>query len=109
QLRAAGRTGPPLGERMRAVPRLVRATLRRRDRYDARWRLVLMALALAYVVVPVDLLPALLVGPLGLVDDAVVVSWLVGALLSETARFLGWERQRVLPGPEPVAGVGARP
>ncbi|HLV58920.1 MAG TPA: YkvA family protein [Natronosporangium sp.] len=105
QVRAAGRGGPPLGERMRAVPRMAAATLRRRDRYDARWRLVLMALAAAYVLAPVDVLPELLAGPLGLVDDAVVVSWLAGALLSETTRFLEWERQRAAAGS--VASAGA--
>ena len=101
QLRAASRGGPSLSERMRAVPRLAAATLRRRDRYGARWRLLLMALAAAYVAAPVDVLPELLAGPLGLVDDAVVVSWLAGALLSETARFLEWERQRAASAPAP--------
>ncbi len=59
-----------------------------------------MVLALAYLVLPVDLVPELLLGPIGLVDDGVVLVWLAGAVLSETGRFLEWERRQLpaLPG-----------
>jgi len=95
QLRAAHRGGPSLGTRLRAVPRLVGASLRRRDRYDGLWRVLLIFGALLYLAWPVELMPELLLGPVGLIDDAVVLTWLAGALLSETGRFLEWERQRV--------------
>jgi uncharacterized membrane protein YkvA (DUF1232 family) len=101
QLRAAHRDGESLGRRLRAVPRMVGATLRPRSRYDGLWRLALMAAALVYVAWPLELVPELLLGPVGLVDDAVVVTWLAGAVLSETGRFLEWERQRALPGAGP--------
>jgi hypothetical protein len=52
---------------------------------------------------------------LGLVDDAAVVVWLVGAVFDETERFLEWERQRaltipghVVPGPHPAGGYYRR-
>jgi uncharacterized membrane protein YkvA (DUF1232 family) len=102
QLRAAHRGGPGLGARLRALPRMVGASLRPRRRYDGLWRIGLMVLAMAYVVWPLELIPELLVGPLGLIDDAVVVTWLAGAVLSETGRFLEWERRRQL---TPFAGV----
>lgn len=92
QLRASRRGGPGLGVRLRALPRMAVASARRR--YDGLWRLILMVLALLYVVWPLDLVPELLVGPVGLIDDAVVVVWLAGAVLSETGRFLEWERTR---------------
>lgn len=92
QVRASRRGGPTLGARLGALPRLVVASLRRR--YDGLWRLALMGGALIYLVVPVDLVPELLLGPLGLIDDAVVITWLAGAVLSETERFLEWERRR---------------
>jgi uncharacterized membrane protein YkvA (DUF1232 family) len=48
---------------------------------------------------PLELIPELFLGPIGLIDDAVVVTWLAGAVLSETGRFLEWEgRARALPG-----------
>ena len=94
QLRASNRGGPGIGTRLAALPRMAAASLRPRQRYDGLWRLGLMAAAVAYVVWPVDMIPELLLGPAGLVDDAVVVTWLSGAVLSETGRFLEWERQR---------------
>jgi uncharacterized membrane protein YkvA (DUF1232 family) len=97
QLRAAHRGGPSLGVRLRALPRMTVASVRRR--YDGLWRLVLMGVAFLYVVSPLDLVPELLAGPVGLIDDAVVVAWLAGAVLSETGRFLEWEQTRALPAP----------
>jgi uncharacterized membrane protein YkvA (DUF1232 family) len=78
---------------------MVAASLRRHERYDGRWRLTAIAAALAYVVWPIELIPELLLGPLGLIDDAVVAAWLAGAVLSETGRFLGWEQLRATPEP----------
>ena len=94
----ASRGGPTLGQRLAALPRLIGATLR--GRYDGKGRLTGMVLAVIYILVPVDLVPELLLGPLGLVDDSVVAVWLAGAVLSETERFLVWERggrPRVVP------------
>ena len=49
---------------------------------------------------PIDLVPEAFLLLLGLVDDAAVAVWLAGAVLSETERFLIWEREqaRVIPG-----------
>lgn len=100
-LRAGSRPGTPgIGPRLRAVPRLVAATFLGRYRGTTRGRLVAMALALAYVLSPIDLVPELFVPLLGLVDDAFVVAWLAGSVLLETERYLEWETSRrpVVPG-----------
>ena len=94
QLRAAHRGGPSLGTRLRALPRMFRASLRRRDRYDGLWRLLLMVVALIYLAWPLELMPELLMGPVGLIDDAVVLTWLAGAVISETGRYLAWGGRR---------------
>jgi uncharacterized membrane protein YkvA (DUF1232 family) len=109
QLRAAHRGEPTLGARLRALPRMSAASLWRRQRYDGLWRLVLMALALLYLVSPLDLVPELLLGPLGLVDDLALVVWLAGAVLSETGRFLEWERHRAVAGEIASGATGAEP
>ena len=59
-----------------------------------------MAAATAYVVSPVDLVPEAFLAVFGLVDDAVMVTWLAGSVLAETERFLAWEARRdaVIPG-----------
>jgi uncharacterized membrane protein YkvA (DUF1232 family) len=101
----SGRSGPSLGKRLAAIPRMIGAILT--GRYDGKARLFGMALVSAYIVSPIDLIPEgvliPLLGPFGLVgllDDSAAAIWLAGAVLSETERFLAWERERarVIPG-----------
>lgn len=93
-LRGAVRAGEPgLGERLRSVPRLVRQTLSGQYGGTTRGRLAALAAALLYILSPVDLVPDVLL-PFGLVDDAVVLTWVVGRLLGETDAFLRWERAK---------------
>jgi uncharacterized membrane protein YkvA (DUF1232 family) len=62
-----------------------------------------MALAVLYVVSPLDVLPDVL--PLiGVADDAMVVVWLAGAVLSETGDFLAWDRAGSTAGKRTGAG-----
>jgi len=97
-LRAFKPGTPGLGVRLRAIPRMIGATLR--GEYDGGSRLVMMVISVGYIVSPIDLVPEGLLLLIGLVDDAAVAAWLAGALLDETERFLEWERQRarVIPG-----------
>jgi uncharacterized membrane protein YkvA (DUF1232 family) len=97
-LTVGSRGGPSLGRRLGALPRMIWASMR--GEYDGGARLAMMAVATLYVVSPVDLMPEALLLVAGLVDDFVVVTWLAGAVLSETERFLRWEARRrvVLPG-----------
>ncbi|NUR72706.1 MAG: DUF1232 domain-containing protein [Hamadaea sp.] len=87
---ASHRGGPGLADRVFSVPRLAWASLR--GQYDGSGRFLMMALATLYVISPIDLMPEILLGPLGLIDDGIVVAWIAGAFLSETDRFLQWER-----------------
>ena len=90
-----GRPGEPgAGERLRALPGMVGDAASGRYPHLGRGRLVLFALALAYLVSPVDLVPEALLGLFGLGDDAVLAMWLGGALLVEADRYLGWQRER---------------
>jgi uncharacterized membrane protein YkvA (DUF1232 family) len=52
------------------------------------------------VVSPVDFIPEAALLVVGLADDAVMIAWLAGSVLSETERFLEWEKARdtILPG-----------
>jgi uncharacterized membrane protein YkvA (DUF1232 family) len=53
-----------------------------------------MAGAAAYILSPIDLIPEAFLFVLGLADDAVMIAWLAGSILSETERFLEWEKAR---------------
>ena len=89
----ANREGPTLGARLGAFPRLVWQSLM--GRYDGGARVLMMLAGVVYFAAPIDLIPeALLLVP-GLIDDAFIVAWVVGAFLSETDRFLKWEDARV--------------
>lgn len=85
---------PGIGEQLRALPRMVGGALSGTYPELPRGRLVLFALAIAYLLSPVDLVPEMFLGLLGLTDDAVVALWLGGTFLAESDRFLQWERAR---------------
>ncbi|MEJ5914227.1 YkvA family protein [Pseudokineococcus sp. 1T1Z-3] len=90
-LRSRRAGDPGIWEQVSALPRLVAATLRGRYPGTTVQRLGLMALAVAYVVSPVDLVPEGLLLMAGFADDALVLAWLAGAVLEETNAFLRWE------------------
>lgn len=83
---------PSVPTLLRALPRMARDTVN--GRYDGlqRSRLALMALAVLYVVSPVDVLPEAALLLAGLADDALVTAWLAGAVLAETEAYLAWEQ-----------------
>jgi uncharacterized membrane protein YkvA (DUF1232 family) len=92
---------PGIGRRLSAMPRMIKASLR--GEYDGGMRLFLMAAASVYIISPLDAIPELFTAFIGLIDDAFVVTWLTGALLSETERFLEWEKTMGR-GPQVVTG-----
>jgi uncharacterized membrane protein YkvA (DUF1232 family) len=92
QLMRGARGGPSLSKRISALPRMLRASAK--GEYDGGWRVAAMAAATVYVVSPFDFVPEAMLLIVGLADDAVMVTWLAGALLAETERFLEWERER---------------
>jgi len=97
-LMSGARGGPSIGKRLAALPRMLKATAK--GEYDGGMRVALMAAATAYVVSPIDVVPEAFLLVFGLADDAIMITWLAGTVLSETERFLAWEKQRdaVLPG-----------
>lgn len=95
-VRAGQRPGAPgMGDRLRALPRMVGAAVSGRYPGLGKGRLALFVVAIAYIVSPVDAMPELLLTVLGLGDDALVAMWLAGSFLDETERYLHWERGAV--------------
>ena len=90
-----GRPGDPgTGERLRAMPDMVTGTLSGAYPGMGRGRLLLFAIALVYLVSPVDVIPEVFLSVFGLGDDVVVAMWLGGSLLVEADRYLGWRRSQ---------------
>ncbi len=89
---AAASDGPyRFTQRVTALPRLVRDVLLGRWHGLSRRRLALMALAVLYIVSPIDLVPEMFLTIPGLADDAVVAGWLVTALIGATSAYLTWD------------------
>lgn len=93
---------PPVTDQLLALPRMVSRTLSGQYTGLERSRVALMALALVYVVSPLDLVPEGLLLVFGLGDDALVLSWLAGTVLTETEAFLAWEAE----GAQASSGAG---
>ena len=84
--------GPTLWQRLRAVPRMIRAV--RSGQYTglSSTRLLMMLAGVGYVVSPVDIVPEGLLLAFGLVDDVLVIGWLATTLVRETEDFIAWEQ-----------------
>ncbi|WP_329519046.1 YkvA family protein [Spirillospora sp. NBC_01491] len=91
---------PRMGERVRAVPRMLKLVLRGRYKGMSFGTLGLLALATVYIVSPLDVIPDPLL-PFGVVDDAGVAVWLATMLVRAAGDFVTWER-----GGRPTAVVG---
>ena len=92
-VRTAVRPGSAgLGERVAAVPRMLSAIARGEYRGTTFGHVAMLAAAVLYVLSPLDFMPEALFSVFGLGDDAIVVTWLVAALVNDTEAFLAWER-----------------
>jgi uncharacterized membrane protein YkvA (DUF1232 family) len=82
---------PGMWERVRAVPRMLKAVLRGEYKGMSYGTLGLLALGLIYIVSPIDAIPDLL--PIvGVVDDTGVALWLAAVLVKGAGDFVTWER-----------------
>lgn len=82
---------PSLWQRLRAVPRMVRAVRSGQYTSLSSTKLAMLVAGVGYIVSPVDLAPEGLLLVLGLADDAMVLGWVALTLVRETEEFLRWE------------------
>lgn len=89
---AAAMSDGPLGfgQRVASLPGLVRDTMN--GRYDGlgKGRLAMMAVALIYILAPIDILPEAFLTIPGLMDDAAVAAWLIASLMGATTAYRVW-------------------
>lgn len=85
----SGRLGEAL-EDLKSVLRLAMAYARGEYRDIPREKLLLAVGAVVYFLSPLDVLPEFL-GPLGLTDDALVLTFLFRLIREEVDSFLAWE------------------
>jgi uncharacterized membrane protein YkvA (DUF1232 family) len=80
---------PGLGQRLSGM---ILATLRRE--YDGAARLGMIALSVLYLLSPLDFVADAVFLIVGVIGDAALITWVAGALMDETERFLEWERRQ---------------
>jgi uncharacterized membrane protein YkvA (DUF1232 family) len=88
----APRLGDAIGE-LRTLVRLIGAWSRAEYREVPRASLVLVAAAVLYFVVPLDVIPDFLFG-VGLVDDIAVIGWVVRQVRRDLDAFRAWEARQ---------------
>ncbi|GAA4569696.1 YkvA family protein [Planotetraspora kaengkrachanensis] len=82
---------PGLLTRVRALPRMIRSSMRGDFPGVSRGKLGMFGLAVAYIVSPFDAIPEFLIG-FGVVDDFGVFLWLMTSLLGASGQYVQWER-----------------
>ncbi|GAB2823091.1 YkvA family protein [Lentzea nigeriaca] len=85
-----GPVGNPI-QRAKALPRLWRAWRSGLYPQLPRSQVMLWAVALVYLVSPIDLVPEFL-PVIGVTDDAGVLVWLLSSLSIASGAYLGWEK-----------------
>lgn len=83
---------PGFGDLLSAFPRMLKARLSGQYKGVSLGKLAVMAAAVGYIASPIDVLPEALLLVFGLADDAIVFTWLAGAALDESGRYLEWEK-----------------
>ncbi|MFM7148101.1 MAG: DUF1232 domain-containing protein [Actinomycetales bacterium] len=78
----------PLSQRLRAVPAMLWATWRGRWPGAPKGRIFGGLAGVVYVLIPIDFMPEVLLGPFGLGDDIAIAAVSVAALLSAAEAYL---------------------
>ncbi|MFC5182903.1 YkvA family protein [Actinomadura harenae] len=82
---------PRFGERVRAVPRMLKSILRGDYKGMSIGSLGLLALGIVYIISPIDAIPDML--PIvGVVDDTGVALWMATVLIRAAGDYVAWER-----------------
>lgn len=78
-------------DKAKAFSRLVPAAFS--GKYKANKKnLVISGLAFAYIISPLDFIPAIVAGPIGILDDAAIFMFGIKYLNKEIVNFMEWEK-----------------
>lgn len=108
--RQSRRPGAPgFAALLAAVPRMVKARMMGQYQGVSFGKLTGILVGMGYIVSPIDLMPEALLLVFGVADDALVLTWVVGALVAEAEQFIEWERagKPGVPGPGMAAPQAA--
>lgn len=85
--------GAPTGWQMlTGLPSLIKETMTGKYSQGNKAKILGMLLAVVYLVSPFDAMPEALLSLVGLIDDAVVMTWLAGAVIDESTAYSQWRQ-----------------
>lgn len=90
--RAAG--APTMWQMLVGFPQLVGATMSGKYTQGSRPKILAMFVAVVYILLPFDAMPEWILGLFGLVDDAMVMTWLAGAVIDESTAYSRWQQTK---------------
>lgn len=79
-------------DKVQLLFKMVASTVSGAYKMGSKNKYMLMA-GVAYLVSPIDFIPELFIGPLGLFDDAAIAAYLFKTLFGELEDFMAWENQ----------------
>lgn len=86
---------PGLGARLRAIPRMLKATMRGDYPAMGKGKLAMMAVGVLYLISPIDVVPEAFLLAVGVVDDFGMFLWLMASLIGQGGDYVEWERRRL--------------
>ena len=81
-------------EKLMAYTRMISLMFKGKYKPKKKRNLFLGVAALAYIISPLDIVPELLLGPFGLLDDFAILLFAIRRLDKEVVNFLLWEEQQ---------------
>ena len=79
-------------EKAKILFRLIGSTLIGKYKPN-KWNLILGFLSIVYIISPLDFIPEIAIGPIGLIDDAAILVFAYSRINKEIKNFLQWENQ----------------
>lgn len=81
-------------EKISAFFRMIPLMLRGDYKPKKKRNLLIAVAAVAYLISPLDIIPELVFGPIGLIDDFAILLFAVRKLEKEVMNFLAWEDEQ---------------
>lgn len=81
-------------EKFDALLRMIPLIYKGEYKPQKRRHLILGIAAVIYVVSPLDFIPEVALGPLGLLDDIAILAFAVNSIDKELKNFLSWEQEQ---------------
>lgn len=74
------------------LPRMISQIFKGKYNPKNKFNFLLGILSILYVISPIDFIPEIAIGPIGLLDDLVILGFGIKKIISEISTFIDWEK-----------------